>query len=55
MLQNRQVDLMTAYREMQTVRDTLQGIRDNIETIHHDWFNEAKVMAENVGINWIPN
>ena len=51
LLQDREIDLFTAYREVKNVRAALKKIRDNVDQHHAKWFNEAKKMAKDVAVS----
>ena len=50
-LQDREIDLFTAYKEVRNVRAALTNIRENVDKYHAEWFGEAKKMAANVGVS----
>lgn len=49
-LQSVTQDIMNSYKEIETVKNTLQNIRDNIDAYHLVWYQQAISMAETLGV-----
>ena len=49
-LQKRAKDIMQAYKEVQTVRNTLESVWSAIDVKHREWFEKAREMAALVNV-----
>jgi type II secretory pathway pseudopilin PulG len=49
-LQGRSVDVVKAMSQVSVVQQALQEVRDNIDTYHNTWFQEASTIADNLGV-----
>ena len=49
-LQKKKIDVLSAYAAVDIVKQTLQQCRENVETKHNEWYQEAVVFAASVGV-----
>ena len=49
-LQSRSADIMSAHVEIELTKSTLANIRENIVTIHKEWYTQAEKLAAGVSI-----
>lgn len=52
LLQSRKnMDIMKGYAIMGDLKATLEDVRNNIETYHHNWFTRAEQLASQIDVN----
>ena len=49
-LQEKKIDVLSAYAAIGNVKETLQQCRENVDSKHNEWYQKAVVFSSGVGV-----